>query len=62
MLQFGHRVDTGLGSNYVDGGGIAAVDFVEIMPEVDIDGISGLTVSRLVAATMGLIVRQQASH
>lgn len=41
-------------------GRIAAVDFVEIMPEVDIDGIGGLTVSRLVAATMGLIARQQA--
>ncbi len=42
-------------------GTIAAVDFVEIMPEVDIDGIGGLTVSRLVAATMGIIARQQAS-
>ncbi|MFK8075698.1 MAG: arginase family protein [Granulosicoccus sp.] len=40
-------------------GRIAAVDFVEIMPEVDIDGIGGLSVSRLVAATMGLIARQQ---
>lgn len=38
---------------------IAAVDFVEIMPEVDVDGIGGLTVSRLVAATMGIIARQQ---
>lgn len=42
-------------------GRIAAVDFVEIMPEVDIDGIGGLTVSRLVAATMGIIARQQSS-
>lgn len=39
-------------------GRIATVDFVEIMPEVDIDGIGGLTVSRLVAATMGVIARQ----
>ncbi|MEP3196250.1 MAG: arginase family protein [Lentilitoribacter sp.] len=39
---------------------IAAVDFVEIMPEMDIDGIGGLNVSRLVAATMGIIARQQA--
>ncbi|MCV6586788.1 MAG: arginase family protein [Marinibacterium sp.] len=39
-------------------GRIAAVDFVEILPEADIDGIGGLTVSRLVAATMGLIARQ----
>lgn len=43
-------------------GSIAAVDFVEILPEVDIDGIGGLTVSRLVAATMGLIARQQAGQ
>ncbi|MEM8951448.1 MAG: arginase family protein, partial [Pseudomonadota bacterium] len=41
-------------------GSIASVDFVEIMPEVDIDGIGGLTVSRLVAATMGIVARQQA--
>ncbi len=38
---------------------IAAVDFVEIMPEADVDGIGGLNVSRLVAATMGIIARQQ---
>ncbi len=41
-------------------GRIAAVDFVEIMPEADVDGIGGLNVSRLVAATMGIIARQQA--
>ncbi|MDE0522382.1 MAG: arginase family protein [Boseongicola sp.] len=40
-------------------GRIAAVDFVEIMPEADVDGIGGLTVSRLVAATMGIIARRQ---
>jgi len=39
---------------------ISAMDFVEIMPEVDIDGLGGLTVSRLVAASMGIIARQQA--
>lgn len=43
-------------------GRIAAVDFVEIMPETDVDGIGGLTVSRLVAATMGIIARQQANE
>jgi len=43
-------------------GHIAAVDFVEIMPEVDIDGLGGLTVSRLVAATMGILARQQAEQ
>ena len=37
---------------------ITAINFVEIMPEVDIDGIGGLTVSRLVAATMGILARQ----
>ncbi|MGR3636739.1 MAG: arginase family protein [Shimia sp.] len=42
-------------------GRIAAVDLVEIMPEVDVGGIGGLTVSRLVAATMGLLARQQAA-
>lgn len=41
-------------------GRIAAVDFVEILPEADIDGIGALTVSRLVVATMGMIARQQA--
>lgn len=40
-----------------DRGTIAAADFVEIMPEADLDGIGGLTVSRLVAATMGIIAR-----
>ena len=39
---------------------IRAMDFVEIMPEVDIDGIGGLTVSRLITASMGIIARQQA--
>ncbi len=42
-----------------DRGTVAAADFVEIMPEMDIDGIGGLTVSRLVAATMGVIARQE---
>ncbi len=41
-------------------GRIAAVDFVEIMPEVDVDGIGGLTASRLVAGIMGIGARQQA--
>jgi agmatinase len=37
---------------------IAAMDFAEILPEADIDGIGGLTVSRLIAASMGVIARQ----
>ena len=41
-------------------GRIAAVDVVEIMPEVDVDGLGALTVSRLVAFTMGVLARQQA--
>lgn len=40
-------------------GSIAAIDVVEIMPEVDVDGIGGITVSRLVAAMMGIIARQE---
>lgn len=40
-------------------GRIAAIDFVEIYPEADIDGMGGITVSRLVAATMGILARQQ---
>jgi len=43
-----------------DRGRIAAVDVVEILPEVDIDGTGAMTVSRLVAAIMGLLARQQA--
>ena len=39
---------------------LCAMDFVEIMPEVDVDGLGGLTVSRLVAASMGIIARQHA--
>jgi len=39
---------------------LSAIDFVEIMPEVDVDGLGGLTVSRLVAASMGIIARQHA--
>ena len=40
---------------------IAAVDFVEILPEMDIDSIGGLNISRLVVATMGIIARQKAN-
>lgn len=41
-------------------GNICAVDVVEIMPESDIDNLGGITVSRLVAAIMGILARQQA--
>ena len=39
-------------------GTIAATNFTEFLPESDIDGIGALTVSRIIAATMGVIARQ----
>jgi len=39
-------------------GRIAAIDFVEYLPEADIDDLGGLAVSRLIANTMGLLARQ----
>lgn len=41
-------------------GHIAAVDVVEFMPEVDVDGLGALVVSRLILCTMGILARQQA--
>jgi len=38
---------------------IAAIDFAEFLPEADVDGLGALTVSRLIAATMGILARQQ---
>ena len=40
-------------------GRIAAIDFAEFLPEADIDGLGALAVSRLIAATMGILARQQ---
>ncbi len=40
-----------------DKGTISAVDFVEYMPEVDVDNLGALVVSRLIANTMGIIAR-----
>jgi agmatinase len=40
-------------------GRIAGMDVVEYMPEVDVDGLGALTVSRLVAASMGVVARQE---
>ncbi|MDE2694399.1 MAG: arginase family protein [Paracoccaceae bacterium] len=40
-------------------GRICGINFVEYMPEVDIDGIGALTTSRLIAASMGIISRQE---
>lgn len=39
-------------------GEIAAMDFVEFMPERDVDGIGALTVARLVTTAMGVLARQ----
>lgn len=41
-------------------GRIAAMAVVEIVPEADVDGLGALAVSRLVAATMGILARQDA--
>jgi len=40
-------------------GRIASIDFVEYMPEVDVDDLGALVVSRLIASTMGMLARQQ---
>ena len=40
-------------------GRIAAIDFAEFWPEADVDGLGALTVSRLIAVTMGILARQQ---
>lgn len=39
-------------------GRIAAINFVEFLPEADIDGLGALTVSNLIAVTMGVLARQ----
>ena len=39
-------------------GRIAAIDFVEYLPEADVDNLGGLVVSRLIASTMGVLARQ----
>ncbi len=41
-------------------GRIAAVDFVEYVPEADIDGLGGLATAGLISATMGVLARQDA--
>ena len=40
-------------------GNICGVNFVEFMPELDIDGIGALTTSRLIAAALGILSRQE---
>lgn len=41
-------------------GRIAAADVVEYVPEADVDGIGALTVTRLMAALLGVLARQPA--
>ena len=41
-------------------GRIAAMDFVEYVPEADIDGLGGLTSAALISAAMGILARQDA--
>ena len=41
-----------------DKGRIAGINVVEFMPEADVSGIGAMTVSRLVAAMIGLLARQ----
>lgn len=41
-------------------GRIAAMDFVEFMPERDVDGIGALTFARLITTALGVLVRQTA--
>lgn len=41
-------------------GRIAAIDVVEYVPEADVDGIGAINVSRLIAAMLGILARQQA--
>ncbi|MEM7190881.1 MAG: arginase family protein [Pseudomonadota bacterium] len=43
-------------------GRIAGIDVVEYMPEVDVDGIGAMNVSRLIAAMLGLLARQDAQN
>ena len=40
-------------------GRICGINFVEFMPDVDIDGLGALTTSRLIMASMGILSRQQ---
>lgn len=41
-------------------GRIAAMDFVEFMPERDVDDIGALTIARLITTSLGVLVRQAA--
>lgn len=41
-------------------GRIAAMDFVEFMPERDVDGIGALTLGRTILTALGLVARQRA--
>ena len=55
-LMYHHAL--GLIKGAADKTRIAAMDFAEILPEADIDGIGASTVSRLITASMGILARQ----
>ena len=38
---------------------MSAINITEFLPEADVDNLGALTVSRLIAATMGILARQQ---
>ncbi|MDO5604208.1 MAG: arginase family protein [Paracoccus sp. (in: a-proteobacteria)] len=42
-------------------GRIAAIDFVEFMPERDVDGLGAFTFARLITSALGVIARQRPS-
>lgn len=57
-LSYHHVLDLMTGA--ARKGRIAAMDFVEYVPEADIDGLGSLTTAGLISAAMGILARQDA--
>ncbi|WP_339850783.1 arginase family protein [uncultured Nisaea sp.] len=57
-LAYHHVLDLMTGAART--GRIAAMDFVEYVPEADIDGLGGLATAGLISAAMGILARQDA--
>lgn len=57
-LAYHHVLDLMIGA--ARRGRIAAMDFVEYVPEADIDGLGGLATAGLISAAMGILARQDA--
>lgn len=55
-LSYHHVLDLMVGA--AGKGRIAAMDFVEYVPEADIDGLGGLATAGLISAAMGILARQ----